>query len=51
MLDSKLVSFRFRIERKCIKVGARETRRASIHKLEVEIEQIEQLELQCKGGK
>ena len=36
MLDSKLVSFRFRIERKCIKVGARETRRASIHKLEVE---------------
>ena len=33
-LNSKLVSIRFKIERKSIKNGAREERRASIHKLE-----------------
>ena len=35
-LNSKLVCIRFKIERKCIKNGAREERRQSIHKLEVE---------------
>lgn len=35
-LNSKLVCIRFKIERKCIKNGVREERRASIHKLEQE---------------
>lgn len=33
-MNSKLVCIRFKIERKSIKNGAREERRASIHKLE-----------------
>ena len=35
-MNSKLVCIRFKIERKSIKNGAREERRASIHKLEME---------------
>ena len=35
-LNSKLVCIKFKIERKSIKNGAREERRASIHKLEQE---------------
>jgi hypothetical protein len=35
-VNSKLVCIRFRIERKYIKNGAREERRQSIHKLEME---------------
>jgi len=35
-VNSKLVSIRFKIERKCIKNEAREERRQSIHKLEME---------------
>jgi|TARA_B110001450_G_C17498286_1_gene431187 hypothetical protein len=34
-LNSRLVGIRFKIERKCIKNGAREERRQSIHKLEI----------------
>jgi hypothetical protein len=35
-IKSKLVCMRFKIERKCIKNDAKEQRRQSIHKLEVE---------------
>ena len=35
-MNSKLACIKFKIERKCIKNGAREERRASIHKLEME---------------
>jgi len=35
-MNSKLACIKFKIERKCIKNGAREERRASIHKLEIE---------------
>ena len=36
LVNSKLACIKFKIERKCIKNGAREERRASIHKLEQE---------------